>query len=68
MKEGVRRPLTTMSREREIIENILGISRHRMGERPISWLFPDAESVGALYEGCHGDDECPGFWIKCTPI
>lgn len=60
--------LVTMSLEDEVIDRILNIAQHRVGRRPISWLFPNAESVDALYEGSHGDDEDPGIWVNCTRI
>lgn len=59
---------SVMSEKDELIERLVGIAQTRRMRRPTSWLFSDAESVDALYEGNHGDDEDPGLWVNCTKI
>lgn len=68
MKEGAHTYASIMSERDELIERLVGIAQTRRMRRPVSWLFPDAESVDALYEGNHGDDEDPGIWVNCTKL
>ena len=66
MKEGAH--LLTMSEDDVLIDRIVGIAQNGKMKRAVPWLFPDAESVDALYEGNHGDDEDPGLWVNCINL